>query len=60
MATVTSLHTCAGVDHEAPMEVERTVKLGCGCTRHEGHRCDGSPMHVLTGGCGLHDDEAAA
>ncbi len=54
------LHTCGGpegVEHVADIQIDRKQRLGCGCVRHEGFRCDGSPIHVLTGGCGLHADD---
>lgn len=49
MGTLTVLHTCNGIDHEAPIEVTKVVPLHCGCHRHEGYRCDGTAIHVIVG-----------
>lgn len=53
---LTSRHECGGVICEEPARVRRVVKLGCGCTRHECDRHDGTAgVHFLTGGCETHE-----
>lgn len=41
------LHTCDGEDHSSAINKVKVVRLGCGCTRNEGARCDGTPIHWL-------------
>lgn len=51
-------HECDGRPCSKPLRVRRSVKLGCGCTRHECERHDGTAgVHFLTGGCGLHEPD---
>ena len=55
---ITSRHECDGMICDKPARLKRSVKLGCGCTRHECERHDGTPgVHFLTGGCGVHESD---
>lgn len=51
-----SAHECNGQPCAEPARLRRSVKLGCGCTRHECDRHDGTVgVHFLTGGCDRHE-----
>ena len=55
------LHTCAGRDHTAQIQPTRSVKLGCGCTKAIGVRCDGTPIEWIPNPvCTRHREGAAA
>ena len=55
------LHTCAGREHAADIQPEGLTKLGCGCTRARGTRCDGTPIEwIATAVCTRHRDEETA
>ena len=55
------LHTCDGRDHTAQIQPTRSVKLGCGCTKAIGVRCDGTPIEwIATAVCTRHREETAA
>lgn len=52
-------HTCSGRDHTASLTPARVDRLGCGCTRNRGTRCDGSGIEWLNPvACGRHEYEA--
>ena len=51
-------HTCDGTDHIADIAPTATARLGCGCTRWRGVRCDGTRIEWLSGDCERHREEA--
>lgn len=53
--TVLCVHTCWGGDHTAPVSIRRRVQLNDGRLRHEGARCDGTPIALIEGGQGWAD-----
>jgi len=48
MVVQTLTHTCYGTDHVADIRANVTTKLGCGCTRSNGRRCDGTAIEWLS------------
>jgi len=61
MPAIHAEHECDGRLCAQPARLVRSVKLGCGCTRHECERHDGTAgVHFLTGGCGLHEPDTIA
>lgn len=52
------VHECDGAHCSRPIRADREVRLGCGCTRWEGDRHDGTRIHLLTGGCSRHEPDA--
>ena len=59
---VRAVHTCSGRDHIADVTVTSETRVGCGCTRLRGYRCDGTRIELLDGACAaaLHDNEYMA
>ncbi|MGE5828486.1 MAG: hypothetical protein ACM30G_09005 [Micromonosporaceae bacterium] len=58
---VAVLHTCAGREHVVAIQPTRTLRLGCGCTKAIGVRCDGTPVEwIATAVCARHRDEETA
>jgi len=52
------LHTCNGRNHVTDIAPVTSTKLGCGCTRARGTRCDGTAIEwILTPVCGRHSSE---